>query len=83
MEHRKPSYLTALFAFNAAKSCTFTAKAWYRAAVFMCYSSDFQLVFGENVVLKYRNYNAVLAVWQHKNAILSYVSAKAWCDVAF
>ena len=45
-------FVSAFATLKSAKSCAFSAKEWCNAAVSMCYSSDFQLVFVENIVRK-------------------------------
>ena len=47
---------------KSVKSCAVSAKAWYHAAVSMCYSSDCEVVCGENVVRKWRKCMLISAV---------------------
>ena len=47
---------------KSVKPCAVSAKAWYHAAVSMCYSSDCEVVCGENVVRKGRKCMLILAV---------------------
>lgn len=45
-------FVSAFATLKSVKSCAFSAKARCNAAVSMCYSSDCEIVFGENVVWK-------------------------------